>query len=86
MSDVLIILYTLTVLILMGLTVYYRNRASKQAFERTKLKDSLELIDTKARLDAADDEVRNAEAKRIKATNDYRGNPWRPTDNDGSPR
>jgi hypothetical protein len=66
-----------------GYAAYTRRRGNSSEFERQKLRDSLQLIDTKKALEAADANVQRIQKQREDTVADYNRNLWRPGDQPG---
>lgn len=69
-------------LLLAGIA-YYKRKAAVATQDRQRLRDQLQLIDTKKELDRLDQEVARAEKEKNDAISRYRNTPWRPADGHG---
>lgn len=67
----------------MGYIAYLRRKAARADFDRQKLRDSLTLIDTQLALKSSEELVKEREARREQAADDYYRNMWRPSDPPG---
>lgn len=64
--------------VLMGYIGLSRRKVAQANLDRQRVKDSLQLIDTQTKLKSADEQVRESEAKREQAVDNYTRNMWRP--------
>jgi hypothetical protein len=83
MSDLLLIILAGAALLGAGATAFYRRRARKANVERQRLRDSLEVIDSKLELDRLHDEAVRLKEASDEALYKYRSDPWRPSDRPG---
>lgn len=85
MDTILVGLFVAACAVGMGYISWLRRAAKKAEIDKQKLRDSLTLIDTQLQLKSSEQLVKEREAARAKAVDDYNRHLWRPGDTNNFP-